>query len=251
MQIKRFSKEFEIHYYEVNKLQEATPITILNYLEDSAISNSASVGYGVNELKEIDAGWVLNRWYLKMDRYPKLGEKIIIETWPSSFERFYGNREFLIMDVEGKIIGRAASIWIYFNIAKRRPMRIPVELGNAYGGEQSKALSEPFTYLDFDFAPDAVEEFQVKRSDIDTNDHVNNKKYIDWIMESVPQEIYDNYKVVSLEIMYKKESTLGAVIQSGCISDPECSGCPCLMHRIWDKNTGLELAAAKTIWQKI
>ena len=44
MDNKRFSKEYEIHYYETNSFQEATPITLLNFLEDSAISNSASVG---------------------------------------------------------------------------------------------------------------------------------------------------------------------------------------------------------------
>lgn len=54
-------------------------------------------------------GWVLNRWLLRMDKYPKLGEKISIETWPSNFERFYGTREFSIKDSIGNLFGQACS----------------------------------------------------------------------------------------------------------------------------------------------
>jgi len=45
-----------------------------------------------------DAGWVLYRWLIKIDRLPKLGETITVQTWASSFERFYGNREFIVLD---------------------------------------------------------------------------------------------------------------------------------------------------------
>ncbi|GAE90445.1 acyl-[acyl-carrier-protein] thioesterase [Acetivibrio straminisolvens] len=251
MQKKRFSKEYEVHYYEINAMQELTLLSLLNYLEDCAISHSASAGYGVNELKAADSGWVLNRWSLKIDRFPRLREKITVETWASSFERFYGYREFFITDSSNKTIVKASSVWIYFNIKKRRPMRIPLEMGDAYGIDEAKALEEPFADLDFDFEPEVFEEFPIKRSDIDTNNHVNNKKYVDWIMETVPQQIYDNYKVASLQIMYKKEASLGSVIRSGCIIDWENTDAPQLRHKIWDKDTGLELASAETIWQKI
>jgi len=248
---KRFSKKYEVHYYEINSMQEATLLSLLNYLEDCAISHSASAGYGVNELMAADSGWVLNRWSIKIDRLPKLGETINVETWASSFERFYGYREFLVTDGSDKIILKASSVWIYFNIKKRRPMRIPAEMGDAYGIDEERALEQPFTDLDFDFEPDILEEFSVKRSDIDTNNHVNNKKYIDWIMETIPQEIYDNFKAASLQIIYKKEASLGSVIKSGCIIDREHNESPRLFHKIWDKNTGVELASAETIWNKI
>lgn len=248
---KRFSKKFEVHYYEINTLQEATLLSLLNYLEDSAISHSAFAGYGVNELMAADSGWVLNRWSLKIDRFPKLGEEITVETWPSSFERFYGNREFAILDSSGKTIVKAASIWIYFNIKKRRPMRIPAEMGDAYGIEETRAFEQPFTDLDFDFESEYTEEFSIKRSDIDTNNHVNNKKYVEWIMETAPQEIYDNYKVASVQIIYRKEASLGTIIKSDCAIDRDYTQGLRIFHRIWDRDTGLELASAETIWQKI
>ncbi|NLP14674.1 MAG: acyl-ACP thioesterase [Clostridium sp.] len=247
---KRFLKEYEIHYYETNSLQEATPITLLNYLEDSAISNSASVGYGVKDLMKAGAGWVLYRWFLKIYRYPKLGEKIKVQTWPSSFERFYGNRQFLISDAEEKAIVKAASIWIFFNIQKRKPMRIPDELINAYVIDETEVLKEPFPSMDFDFKPYAIKDFYVRRSDIDTNNHVNNKRYIDWILETLPQHIYENFRMESLDILYKKEAVIDSFIQSGCMHESEHAQALCLLHRMWDKTTGSELAVARTTWQK-
>lgn len=250
MHNKRFLKEYEIHYYETNSMQEATPITLLNYLEDSAISNSASVGYGVKELMEAGAGWVLYRWFLKINRYPKLGEKISVQTWPSSFERFYGNRQFLVSDSEGKIIVKAASIWIFFNIQKRKPMRVPNELINAYNVDETEVLKEPFSSMDFDFKPNVAKDFSVRRSDIDTNNHVNNKRYINWILETLPQNIYDNYMMESLDILYKKEAGIDSAIQSGCMNESEPSQSLSLVHRLLDKKSGLELAAARTIWRQ-
>jgi len=232
-------------------MQEATLLSLLNYMEDCAISHSTSAGYGVNELLAADAGWVLYRWLIKIDRLPKLGETITVQTWASSFERFYGNREFIVLDGRDNPIVKASSVWIYFNIKKRKPMRIPLEMGDAYGIDETRALEEPFTDFDFDFEPKVIEEFTVKRSDIDTNSHVNNKKYVDWIMETVPQQIYDNYKVTSLQIIYKKESSLGSGIKAGCVIDEQNTDNPRLLHKIWDKNTGLELVSAETIWQKI
>jgi len=250
MDNKRFSKEYEIHYYETNSFQEATPITLLNFLEDSAISNSASVGYGVKDLLDIGACWVLYRWFIKIYRYPMLGEKILVQTWPSSFERFYGYRQFLANDSEGKVILKADSIWIFFNIHKRKPMRIPDELAKAYHINGTKVFDEPFPDMDFDFKPNVTKDFLVRRSDIDSNNHVNNKRYVDWIIETLPQHIYENFRMTSLDIIYKKEAVIDSIIQSGCMVESEDTQNLCLAHKVSDINNGSELVAAKTVWQK-
>jgi len=100
--------EFLVHYHEVNPQEQSTPLTLLYYLEDAAIAHSESVGNGVAQIKAEGLAWILNRWHLQMDQYPKLGEKVILETWSSSFERFYGRREFLIRNEQEDIIGQAA-----------------------------------------------------------------------------------------------------------------------------------------------
>lgn len=247
--MEKFQKEFEIHYYEVNFYQELTPLAFLNYLEETAIAHSEAVGYGVSRLKNMGYGWVLSHWQIHFEQYPKLGEIIKIQTWPSHFERFYGEREFLVLNAQDKIIARASSLWIFLNLAKRRPTRIPSEISEAYRIFTEKGVTEPFP----EFNPVQIDqmeqvEFIVRRSDIDTNDHVNNTKYIEWVLETVPEEVYRNYRMVSLEVAYKKESTYGekvlAVIQEIESKDQTS----CYRHHITDAGAGQDLALAQTSW---
>ena len=188
MQNQKYRMEFMVHYHEVNPEEQATPLTLLYYLEDAAIAHSESVGYGLSQVKAEGLAWLLNRWHLQMQRYPRLGEKVIIETWPSSFERFYGRREFLIRTMTQQIIGRTTSLWIFYNIATKRPCRIPPEFGEVYGLDPSRAIDNPFEPLQAigAGAGEGEQNFSVRRSDIDTNGHVNNANYLQWMLEVVP-----------------------------------------------------------------
>jgi len=63
-------------------MQEATLLSLLNYMEDCAISHSTSAGYGVNELLAADAGWVLYRWLIKIDRLPSSEKQLLFRHGP-------------------------------------------------------------------------------------------------------------------------------------------------------------------------
>lgn len=250
MNKQKFNKQFDVHYYEINKDAKATPIAMLNYLEECAVAHSESIGYGIDKLKEQGIGWILKRWSVHIIKYPARNEKVIVETWPSKFERFYAHREYMIKDQSGEIIGRVSSLWILVSIEKKRPQRIPKQLGEAYGLDPIKAVEESFSELFWVGEPELVKEFQVRRSDIDTNNHVNNTKYVEWILECVPPEIYEDYNLSDLEVEYKKEIDYGFSITSNCRRLVEDGGnCQCI-HSIVNRDTGTELAAAKTMWNK-
>jgi len=251
-----FNMEFVVHYHEVNPEEQATPLTLLYYLEDAAIAHSESIGNGVAQVKAEGLAWILNRWHLQMDRYPNLGEKVIIETWPSSFERFYGRREFLIRTMDQAVIGRATSLWILFNIATKRPSRIRSEFGEAYGLDPLRAIDDPFDPLQAietgtkvgEGAEEDDQKFLVRRSDIDTNGHVNNANYLQWMLEVVPEDIYHNHHLASLEIQYKKETTYGLSISSKCQTEGVERLQSVCRHVILGEDSGQELAIGKTVW---
>lgn len=246
---KHYQKEFEVHYYEVNQYQEATPVSVLNYLEETAIAHSEAVGLGLNKLKSEGLAWVLNRWSVQMGRYPQWNEKIIVETWPSNFERFYATRQFYVKDLKGEILGRATSLWIFLNIEKKRPLRIPAENMLPYGLDSQGVLEQPFSELDNVENSEVLKEFYVRRSDIDTNEHVNNTKYMEWVLETVPTEIYQGHILQSFEVMYKKEVGFGSIISATCQPIGE-SAKSTFAHTIKESHQGYNLALAKTHWVK-
>ena len=250
MQNKKYTKEFQVHYYEINQYQEATSITILKYLEEAAICHSESVGLGIGKLKAEGIGWVLNRWFVNIDEYPVWNEKVIIETWPSKFERFYATREFSISNSRGKAIGRARALWVFLNIEKKRPMRIPAEFGEAYSVDSLSTVEGSFREIESVSDLEFKKEFQVRRSDIDTNDHVNNTKYVEWILEAIPQDVYENFTLSTLEVLYKKEIGYGFNICSLCKSIKLDNSSREYGHSIYSKDNVTELTLARTLWKK-
>lgn len=247
----KFRMEFEVHYYEVSPYEEATPLTILHYLEDAAIAHSEAVGYGIRRLKSEGLAWILNRWHLQMDQYPLRGEKVIVETWPSKFERFYATREFLIIDTNQKIIGRATSLWVFFNTETKRPLRIRSEFLDAYGLDPLRAIEDPFSQLQGGGEEEGEQTFSVRRSDIDSNGHVNNVNYLQWMFEVVSDDVYQNDRLVSLEIMYKKETTYGLGIRSKCLAEDSKRVEHAYWHVILGDELSQELAIAKTVWVRM
>ncbi len=252
MKSDKFTLEFEVHYHEVNPYEKATPLTILHYLEDAAISHSEAVGQGIEQLKAKKQAWILNQWHLQMDCYPVLGEKVMIETWSAGFERFYGTRDFLIRDKQQRVIGRATSLWIFYNTESKRPLRIPPDFQEAYGSDPTRAIVESLDQRqneELDQVGESEQIFTVRRSDIDTNGHVNNANYLEWMLEVIPEDIYQNKHLAALEITYKKATTYGTSVCSKCfVSNPKENNVLC-RHAILGNVDRQELAIAKTIWQ--
>jgi acyl-ACP thioesterase len=85
--------------------------------------------------------------------------------------------------------------------------------------------------------------FDIRWHDIDSNQHVNNTKYVEWLMESVPTPILNRGTLKSIDIVFKNESVLGDKIttQSQGIDKG-------FIHRIINQN-GQELVTGETVWE--
>ncbi len=144
-----------------------------------------------------------------MKRYPMFGEKINITTEPVGFKKFYGLRKYIIRDEKEEIIGEALALFFLINIEKRRPMRIQKEQYDFYGVDGD---------IDYDISMEKVEKmqtaeyskvFNIRYSDIDSNKHVNNVKYVEWGLEVIPVEVITNYELKRVKVDFEKETTYG------------------------------------------
>jgi acyl-ACP thioesterase len=257
--MERYRKYYDMNYSYMDKNKEATPVAIINMLQDTAIGHSEAVGLSIDKLKEDGIGWVLNRWSVHMDSPLRWNTRVSVETWPCSFNRFYATREFLIRDDRDNILVRASSRWILINIEKKRPVRIPEEFGTLYGMEQGvRAVPSEFEDIGLPVSEVPGIPFRIRRSDLDTNHHVNNAKYIEWMIETIPDDIYDGYTLKSIEVGYIKEAQSGMI---ECITS-EIKGPPGAepsnsyiwkgshLVRLINESGGTDLAIASSVWQK-
>jgi medium-chain acyl-[acyl-carrier-protein] hydrolase len=209
-----WSEDFTIRAFMVDKHREANLFTLLNLCQEAAGNHAHFRQLGYVDMQARGMAWVLNRLKIKVFQYPKWMEWVTVKTWVSQMQPF-SHRHFQIslpnlgenMDGasqynrEGDILANAYSIWIPIDIVNKRPKRLPNEdipLTNLiYDCEMPKKLrnTEGLT-----FSSDR----EVKASDLDMLGHVNNAKYVEWLLDDLVNKGIET-KPHALEINYLGE----------------------------------------------
>lgn len=191
---------------------------IVNYFQDCSALQSEDLGLGVEYLETHKKAWVLNAWQIVVKEYPALGMKVRTETWASGFEGLYGTRNFMMQDENGKPLAYANSVWVFMDLKKGRPARPQEEDIAPYGMDEPLAME----YAPRKIALPAKEgikcgEIAVLRSDIDTNEHVNNSVYIRMAADVILEETAFS----QVRVEYRHSAVLGDVIVPWIIREEE------------------------------
>ncbi|MBD3223700.1 MAG: acyl-[acyl-carrier-protein] thioesterase [Caldithrix sp.] len=239
---------FKIRAYEVTPDGKVSIQNVCNFLQETAGNHAHHLGLSVEQLYKQKMTWVLSRLHVQMTAYPFWRQKMRIQTWPSQKDGLFAIRDFRIFDQHDRKIGVATSSWMMINLVNRRPLRIPDELEKITNQNEGRALKDEFDKLpelkDYDYE----KPFQVRLSDIDMNRHVNNVKYIEWGLESIPQSIWRNHRLSDLQISFKAESNYGERIlsKSGILSGENSNQ---FGHKLHNAESGKELARMVSEWQ--
>jgi acyl-ACP thioesterase len=243
-----FAKDFELRYFEMNKYGLASPTTILTLLEETAADHCYAIGHSLYSLERQNIGWVLVLGSIDMYRYPKYKETIQIQTWLSKFSLVKGYRENLILDAGGEVIGKAKGVWAFYDIQNRKPLPVFEDIKTKWDTDP-KTSAEIDTGLIQPLIKDSPEiEFDVYRSDVDSNKHVNNIRYFHWLIESLSDEVLDGYVLEKVNAKFYSDAKYGEKIQVYVEGD---SGTNTFTHTMKSKFDNKLLVAAHTRWKEI
>ncbi len=242
-----FDKEFELRYFEMNELGVATPTTMLTLLEEAAADHCYSISHSLYQLEEEGIGWVLFSGVMQMKRYPKYKEKIIIRTWLSKYSTIKGIRENIIYGENGDVIGSAKGLWVFFDINKRKPTQIYDSIKEKWSFCATKSIDYNISKkIELVENPDVKLRFVVNKYDTDMNKHVNNIRYLQWAIESVPDEIVDKYYLDTIDGRFLAEAHFGQTVVVLTKFDKQDNS---FIHTIKIEGTDIVCATAKTVWK--
>ena len=243
-----FEKEYQLRYFEMNKFGEASLTTMLTLLEETAADHCYSIDHGLYDLEKQNIGWVLLSGFMQFDRIPVYKENIIIRTWLSGYSAIKGFRENIIYDEQRNVIGRSKGLWVFFDIKRRRPSRIFDDIMQKWSFDKEECSTHDITKkIDPIEQATFIKEFTVSRFDVDTNQHVNNIRYLQWMIESIPDEIIDNYRLHSIDGRFIAESQYGDKIISFTEKDINENS---YSHAIKTSANNTFCATAKTSWKE-
>lgn len=246
MEVKTAEKKYEVHYYEVDYKKRMLLTSLMNYFGDLCTAQSESLGLTFDYMKENSCSWVLYKWDINIKRYPLYGETISIKTIPRSFKRFYAYRQFEVRDERGELIIEANSMWFLIDTAKRKALKIPQAMYDIFGIDNKDNEKIEIKKIKAPVEIDVKKDFYVRYSDIDTNLHVNNVKYADWVIETVPMDVVTKYQLNNINITYEKEAVYGDTIVVFTALDISGSQVVCT-HKIEDVEGNI-LTIAETSW---
>lgn len=195
----------KVRYSEISSDKSVDMAQIVNYLQDCSTFESVSVGDDLEHLEEKKCTWLLAAWQIEVKRYPKMAEEIVISSWHSGHKGVLAHRNFQICDEKGEQIVLADSIWFYFDLERKVPRRIAQEYVDLYGYQAPLCMEvKPRKITLPDVQGIEQDAFPVRKSDLDTNGHVNNAKYI-----AMALEYGKNCKINKMRADYRKSALYG------------------------------------------
>ena len=200
----------KVRFSEVNKEKKLKLAALTDYLQDTCTFQSEELGAGMDILRERNEAWILSSWEIVVKKLPKIGDEISVGTFPCSFKGFYGHRNFYVTDTQGEELVRANSLWVYINFDTKKPARIPQEVSSMY----DEVIQEPLEFdwsdrkIKFEGEAQAENPVTVLEYFIDTNEHMNNGKYIMVAEAYLPEE----FETERIRAEYRKAAVLGDIL---------------------------------------
>ena len=200
-----FTMERHVTDSDVDLVRRQKLSSMFMMFQDIAALHAANLGAAVDWLhEEMNVAWILMRVRVEIDHYPMLAQDVLVETWPQDPRPLY-ERDYVIRDTEGNILVRAASTWVIVDLGTRDIKRD--KFLDYFGLEMNKdrALGKSLGRIKSVEKADHIYAKEVKFSDVDYNIHVNNAKYVDFIMDCFSFEEHRTRDINAIEVNYINE----------------------------------------------
>ncbi|KAJ4835058.1 hypothetical protein Tsubulata_050467 [Turnera subulata] len=266
-----YRQTFSIRSYEIGPDKTATMETLMNLLQETALNHVSSSGLAGNDfgatrkmsLRKLI--WVVTRIHIQVQRYSSWGDVVEVDTWVDAAGKNGMRRDWIIRDCNTQeIITRATSTWVTMNRETRKLSKIPDQVREELVPFYLNRLAIPTENSDVAKIDKLTNETaEVVRSglaprwsDMDANQHVNNVKYIGWILESVPIEVLEDFSLTSMTLEYRRECRQSNLLESLTSrtrdtdnNSSKCRGCLKQTHLLQLQADKAEIVRARTEWR--
>jgi len=195
------------------------PDAALAIMQEMAGGHAELLGSGRAALWEKGVVWVIARTQTKFDTLPKLDDELTVITWPGASTHGLFPRSFVFY-ANGVQVGAAATLWMLVDCHTHELVKNPADIAGIPASTIPAPLPMPRRIR---------EQGEVLRrelrtcrySDLDTNGHMNNTRYAQWVCDfagpvQTPSACRINYLS---ELLYGETATLelyeNAVIGKG------------------------------------
>lgn len=209
-------KEFQIQYCDVDFQDELKASKALSLLEEVACSSADELGFGYAYVKPRGYAFMVTNVCLEWLQPVRLGEQVVVKTWPNPPSYVIFGREYQICSKTGETLVNASSRWCLIDVASGKLLQSKTIENQDYSTyNTSKALAN----VQWKIPTFSVDEGELKfvitiaNSEYDHNMHVNNTRYADYCLNCFSVAELAKTRLKKLTIAYVKQCREGEVLR--------------------------------------
>lgn len=181
-----YSETVRVRSYEVGNTGTIGLGTLLRYLELLATDHSSSLGYDNRWYERSGTAWFVRTMDLWLGCQPVIGTELLLTTWVSDFRRVQARREYSVTHAEtGALVARASARWGYVDRVTGQPRRLEDELLSRFEVHPAHVLAPAALPAPAPSLANATMSLTARAYEADTQSHINNAVYGDWLMEAL------------------------------------------------------------------
>lgn len=207
-----FKLEFTVQKIHMDCFNRTKPSAMLHFVMRTISGHCGPLGVGWEYIWPMNLTWVVGRSRLVVHRAPVLDEKIVVETWPMPATRSAFPRYAEARTESGELLFQCISLWALINKTERTlvlPSQTELKVpGIVRGGE----LPVPNAFATSDEV-DGESQHLVCFSDLDTNGHANNTKYLEWVNDLLPSQFHKEHAFKDITLCYLSEALEGQTVR--------------------------------------
>lgn len=202
-----YREKFKLYGNDCDCHGRVKPSALLGILQEVAGAQCTDLHMSWEEMAAKNLFWAITRQSLQITRLPRAYETITIETWPVPASRVAYPRSTIGYDEQGNELFRCMALWVLMDL-QNRSMILPGKSGIDVPGHvrglelpAPKSLSPLVLAMNHDRI--------VRFNQLDRNGHMNNTRYLDWVMDLLPASFHAEHPLRDFTVCYLSEAREG------------------------------------------
>lgn len=246
-----YSSEYQVYTHDADAGGNASVGALCRYLQDIAAMHAERIGYGMQEMRERASLWVLSRLEIEIDRIPRWRERVKVETWPSGTDRLFALRDWVVYGEDGEPAARATSAWVVLSSERRTPERVESIAERIDAVTSRRAIDHTAPKVSPFEGTDWSRGISAGYSDTDLNGHINNVRYIEWLLDTLPPELRRTHHLSKLAVNFVGEGRAGELMDLRSAEDGSRTEQRSFSHAASRRSDGTQLCRARSLWSRI
>ena len=179
---------------------------------DIASEHADVLGIGMNELKKKDMFWLTAKTKVIFHRRPRLGDEVILRTWPDKPEKVRANRSYSISDKNGEmIVGKTE--WAVINFKTKTLVAVDGLYPEDLKFDLETAIQEQFPRIAaIGFEDGETMTHVIRSADVDIGGHMNNTAYVRALIDCFSCAELKKSNIEKIDLMYRAQCYEGDVL---------------------------------------